>query len=89
MGSSEAARFLLKTGINEPVDLVGTMNQPLQHQACQARADVLEGLCPCRCLWADIRDGWPATDTASVLAEENLLTGAAEGNIYFRQEFTL
>lgn len=65
MGSSEATRFLLKTGINEPVDLVGAMNHPLPHQACQAPADLLEALCPWRSLWADIWDGWPATDNGS------------------------
>lgn len=58
--------------------------QPLQLQACQARADVLVALCPSGCLWADIQDRWPAADNASRLTDENPLTGAgggSEGNL--------
>lgn len=67
------------------------MNQSLPHQACQAGADVLEGLQPSGRLWADTLDGWPAADNASTLTEENPLPGAARElkGIYLRQKFTL
>ena len=44
---------------NEPVDCVGTMNQHLQHQACQALVDVFEALCSS---WASVdrHTGWMA-----------------------------
>lgn len=55
-------------------------NQPLQQrQGRQACADVLEALNPSGHLWADIQDRWPAADNASVLTEENPLTGASKG----------